>query len=201
MLLSNTRRILLTTIAVAAAACVAAPRRLAAASPDTGENITFTATGTFAASAVSGDDQFKLAGQPFTIKVVTNSAASPAKHGPNWAAYDNLEMTGTIFSGLLPPNSPVNIKSLKAVITLTVGSTQDIVQVAFPVRVIGIGLEVSARIVLPGGTLSNDRIHPFASAALDAANTAVTYKNSTAATVLAVATGTLVGKAPAGGAE
>jgi hypothetical protein len=200
MLLLNTRKILLATIAVAAAACVAPPR-LAAASPDTGENVTFTATGTFAASAVSGADQFKLAGQQFTIKVVANSAALPAKHGSNWAAYDNLEMTGTIYSGLLPPNSPVNIKSLKAAITLTVGSTEDIVQVAFPVRVIGIGLEVNARIVLPGGTLSNDRIRPFAGVALDPANTAVTYNNSTAATVLAVDTGTLVGKAPAGGPE
>jgi hypothetical protein len=200
MLLSNTRKILFATIAVAAAACVAAPPRLAAASPDTGENITFTATGTFATPAVSGADQLRLAGQQFTLKVVANSAAAPVKHGSNWAAYDNLVLTGTVYSGLLPPNSPVNIKS-KAIITETIGATGDIFECTFPVRVVGIGLEIVARIVLPAGTLSNDRIHPFASVPLDPANTAVTYKNSTSATVLAVETGTLAGKAPAGGAE
>jgi hypothetical protein len=201
MFLSNTRRILFVTIAAAAVACLVAPPKLGAASPDKSARITYTATGTFATPAVSGADQLKLAGQQFTISIVADSSLKPKKHGPNWTIFDPLKMTGTIYSGLLPPNSPVNIASKKAILAQIVSTSEDIFETGFPVRVVGIDIEAIAHIVLPGGTLTNDLIRPFASVSLDPTNTTVTYKNATASTVLTVASGTIVGALPAGGEE
>jgi hypothetical protein len=194
---------LFVTIAAAAVVCLAAPPKLAAASPDKSARITYTATGTFATPAVSGADQLKLAGQQFTINIVADSSLKPKKHGPNWTIFEPLKMTGTIYSGLLPPNSPVNIASKKAIVAQIVSTSEDIFETGFPVRVVGIDIEAIAHIGLPGGTLTNDLIRPFASVALDPdpTNTWVTYKNATASTVLAVASGTIVGALPAGGEE
>lgn len=191
------RKISSVTIAALAAFCLAAPHRLAAASPDNSANITFTAQGTFATTAVSGSDQLKLAGQPFTISIVANSSLKPSRHGRNWAQFDALTMQGTIYTGLVP-NQPIAIASKKAVIAQIVSVSKDIFQAGFPVQVIGIKLEAVAYITLPGGTMINDLIRPFASVPLDPTNATITYKDATASTVLAVQSGTIVAALPTG---
>jgi hypothetical protein len=74
-------------IAAAATFCLTASDKLVAATPDTAPNITYTATGTFDTVVISGADVFKLAGEPFSISVVVNAAATPSSHGSQWAKY------------------------------------------------------------------------------------------------------------------
>lgn len=195
----NLRRILFVTITAAVVCCLAVPARLASASPAKSANVTFTATGTFAASPVSGADQLKLSGQPFTITVVGNSSLKPIQHGRNWAIFKPLQMTGTVYSALIPGEA-VPITSTTAAIDQTVGATEDIFQSGFPVTVVGIALTVRSHITLPGGTLSTALLRPFSSVALDSTSTTVTYSDTTNSTVLAVQTGTLVATLPSGGA-
>ena len=183
----NVRRILSATMAAAA---LAAPGIVAAASPDKGANITFTASGTFASTPVSGADTLKLAGQPFTISIVGNSSKTPTKHGRNWAVFNPLNMTGTVNSGLIP-NSPIPISATTASLEQSVGASEDIFKAGFPVTVVGIALQVKAYLTLPGGTLTTPLLRPFSSVPLSSAAT-VTYSNSSAATVLGVDTGTIV---------
>jgi hypothetical protein len=187
-------------IAAVAVSSLVTPQSLAAAGPDTGEAVTFTAQGTFAATPVSGNDTLQLAGQPFTITIVARSSKLPTEHGRNSAIFSPLKMTGTVYSGL-EPNEPIPISSSKAVIAQVVGASQDIFQAGFPYKILGIDLEAVAYITMPGGTLSTALIRPFSSVALDPTNATITYSNNTAATVLAVQSGTLTATAPAGGAE
>lgn len=195
----NAHKMLSITVAAAAACCLAAPPRLSAASPDKGADITFTATGTFAATPVSGADTLKLAGQPFTIAVVGSSSKKPTKHGRNWAVFNPLQMTGTVYSGLIP-NQAIPISATTSTIEQTVGASEDIFKTAFPVVVIGIALQVKAYIPLAGGTLSTALLRPFSSVALSSTAT-VTYSNSTAATELAIESGTLVATVPTGAGQ
>jgi hypothetical protein len=193
----NEHKILPVAVALAAICCLAAPSRLGAAAPDQGADITFSATGTFASAPVSGADTLKLAGQPFTISVVGSSSKKPTKHGRNWAVFNPLSMTGTVYSGLIP-NQPIAIAATTSTIEQTVGASEDVFKTAFPVVVIGIALQVKAYIPLPGGTLEKALLRPFSSVTLDTSAT-VTYSNSTAATVLAIQSGTLVATLPTGG--
>jgi len=183
-------------IAVAVISCWAIPQRLPAAGPDSGTKVTFAVTnGTFAASPVSGADSLKLAGQQFSIKVVGNSSMVPVKHGRNWAIFKPLTMTGTVYSQLVP-GTAIPIKSNAVELHQTAGANEDKFIVTFPVKVLGIALTVTADIVLPGGTMTKPLIRPFPNVTLDPTNATVTYANSTAATVLAVQTGTLTATVP-----
>src|SRR6516164_11529325 len=74
----------------------------AQATAATAPNVTYSATGTFSATPVSGQDVFKLAGNPFTITIVANAATVPTSHGAKWAKYTNLTMSGAVTSGLFP---------------------------------------------------------------------------------------------------
>jgi len=206
------RNILTVTVAVAAVSGLAAPRRLAAATPDTGAgaNITFTATGIFGSTPLSGADTLLLRGQQFTITVVGNSSLVPTTHGRNWAIFTDLVMNGTVYSGLIP-NQPYPISSTTAAIDQTVGASEDIFQSGFPATVADIPLTIRAYFILPGGTLSKPFLRPFASVPLgpNPAGTCtevptpptctyVTYSNVTATTALTVQIGTLVATLPAG---
>jgi hypothetical protein len=188
----DARKLLTTTIAAAAIACMAAPPRLAAASPDTTTTTTviYKATGTFATPAVSGSDQLQLAGNPFTIFVFGNPSAKPSQTGANWAMFQPLTVTGTVYVGAVASNEPIGSK--KASIELAKGASEDIVQLGFPFTPPLVGaLMIRTKITLPAGTLSTVLIHPFASVSLDPTNATVTYANSTESTVLNVETGTL----------
>jgi len=183
--------------------CLAAPMRLAAAIPDAGANITFTASGTFASSPVNGLDGLMLSGQQFTISVVGNSSLVPIQHGKNWAIFKPLQMNGTIYSGL-QPGLAVPISSTSAAIEQAFAATKDIFQAGFPQPAGTFGgdvpaLTVRAFITLPAGTLATALLRPFASVALDTTNATITYASTTASTVLAVQSGTLVATKSAGG--
>jgi hypothetical protein len=198
----NVRKVLSVTVAVAAMFCLAAPMRLAAANPDAGANITFTASGTFAASPVSGADGLLLSGLPFTISVVGNSSMVPIQHGKNWAIFKPLQMNGTIYSAL-EPGQPLTISSTTAAVEQAFAATKDIFQAGFPIPAGTFpnvpALTVRAFITLPPGTLATALLRPFASVALDPTNATITYASTTASTVLAVQSGTLVATKPAGG--
>jgi hypothetical protein len=187
----NLRKTLFVTILAAVGCCLAGEVRSASASSDTSAKVIFTASGTFAASPVSGEDQLKLSGQPFTITVVGLSSLRPSQHDRNWALFQPLQMTGTVYSELIPGQA-VSINSTTAAIDQAVGASEDIFQSGFPVTVVGIALTVRSHISLPGGTLSTALLRPFSSVALDSTNSTVTYSNSTNSTVLAVQNGTLV---------
>jgi len=166
--------------------------------PDTGPNVTFTASGTFSTPQVSGNDTLKLAGEPFIINVVAVAGSTPVKHGRNWAVFSPLKMTGVVHSGLLGPQ-PVNIVSKGANILQMVSATEDPVKTSFPVKVVGISLTIQAQFILPAGTLAKPLIQTFAGVALSPANTTVTYSNGTDSTTLTIASGTLVATASSGG--
>ena len=178
------------TIVAAALFLLPMPQKLAAAEPETGYPVTFTASGTFTATPLSGADTLKLSGQPFTITLVGNSAAVPGKHGQNWAAFPSLTMNGTVYSALLP-NEPIAVGPATATLQQFIGAKEDILKSSFPVVVVGIALNIDAYLTVPGGTLTTALIHPFPSTAINSDAT-VTYSDTSAATVLGIQSGTLV---------
>jgi hypothetical protein len=169
--------------------------QLFAASPNAGEQVTLTASGTFNPVPISGADTLKLAGEPFTISLVGNSSMKPINHGMNWAVYDGLTMNGTVHSGLLG-TTPIPIQSKAAALEQTVGADQDILQAVFPVTVLGTALTVKARLILPGGTLANPFIRPFPSTAITVTDSSVSYSDTSASTVLGILDGTVVATVP-----
>lgn len=160
----------------------------AAAAPD----VIYTAFGTFAAPALSGQDRLCLAGQPFTISIVANEALKPTKHNATSALYTNLSMQGTVSSCLLP-GPPLSISSSIASIGLRVGANgqPDELQISFPLSAVSAQLTVSAPVIMPAGTISTPAIMPFTNPVTLSANATVTYADSYASTTLGIAVGTL----------
>jgi len=179
-------------IAIALVGCCAVPG-IAATAPI----ITYTATGTFASPATSGSDTLKLAGEPFAVTISVSADTAPFKHGPNWAAFDRLKLTGTVHSGLLG-STPVNIGSGEASIIQAFDPGQyDLFIMEAPIKVVGISLTIKAVIVMPFGTFSKPLLQPFASPlALAPGNATVTYSDSTNTTVLSIQGGTLTATIP-----
>ena len=169
--------------------------QLFAASPNAGEQVTLTASGTFNPVPISGADTLKLAGEPFTISVIGNSSMTPINHGMNWGIYDVLTMTGTVHSGLLG-TTPIPIHSKAAALEQSVSTGEDILQAVFPVTVLGTALTVKARLILPGGTLANPFVRPFPSTAITVTGSTVSYSDTTASTVLGIQDGTAVATVP-----
>jgi hypothetical protein len=188
------RKMLPVAIAAAVVGCFAVPGNLSAA---TGEIVTFTASGTFSTPATSGSDTLKLAGEPFSVTISASTATPPYKHGPNWAAFHQLKLTGTVHSGLLG-TSPISIASGEASIIQAFAPTQyDLFTMEAPVQVVGIALTIKAVIVLPYGTfVQNPLLQPFSAIALAPGNATMTYSDSSADTVLGIATGSLSGTVP-----
>ncbi len=153
-------------------------------------NVTFTASGTFAATPLSGNDTLKLANEPFTISVIANAAAVPVNHGPNWAVFSPLKMTGTVHSGLLGP-TPVAIASLASSIEQLVGPSFDEFVFGIPVKIVGINLTIRATILAPPGTIPNQLIHIFNPVSLSPGTATVVYSDGYNQTSLAIASGTL----------
>lgn len=173
---------------------------LLAAEPATAPNVQYTATGTFASPAVKGNDLFQLAGQTFTVNVVANEALKPTKFTKKSAEYDNLAVSGTFNSGLLPGQPQMIPPGTLANISLQVTTKADAVQFTFPINVLGLPITFSGRILMPAGTISNPAIRPFtAPVTITPASAAISYSCSSAcpppytgaATTLAVGSGTL----------
>jgi len=189
---------LVTTIAVALVFCFAIPDKLGATAPI----VTFTASGTFASTPTSGSDQLKLSGEPFEVSISVSEATAPFKHGPNWAAFNKLKLTGAVHSGL-PGATPVTIGSGEATIIQAFDPGQyDTFTMEAPIKVVGISLTIKAVIVMPFGTFKNPLLQPFGSpVALAPGNATMTYSDGTSSTVLAIQTGALTATIPAGGPE
>lgn len=184
----------LTTVA-AAAICFAVSHEAVAA---TAPVITYTASGTFASTPASGADTLKMAGEPFTVTITASSAAQPYKHGPNWAAYHRLTLTGSVHSGLLGP-TPVNIASSEASIIQAYSPGQfDQFTMEAPVKVVGISLTIKAIILMPFGTITNQLLQPFIPVTLAPGNATVTYSDGSNVTVLPIEIGTLTATVPSG---
>jgi hypothetical protein len=159
--------------------------------------ITYTASGTFASTPTSGADTLKLAGEPFIVSISVSSSTKPDKHGSNWASYNRLKLTGVVHSGLLGAE-PVNIASGEASITQTIDpGVEDQFVMQAPVKVVGISLQIKAVIEMPYGTIPHFLLAPFAApVTMTPSNATLTYSDSTAATVLAIQSGTLTGTLP-----
>jgi hypothetical protein len=160
--------------------------------------VTFTASGTFASPQTSGVDTLKLAGETFSVTIAVGTATAPFKHGSNWAAYNQLKLTGVVHSGLLG-STPVNISSAEASIIQAIDPGKyDIFTMEAPIRVVGIGLVIKAIVVMPFGTIPKTLLHPFAApVAMTPTNATVTYADAGNSTVLAVAKGVLTATIPA----
>ncbi len=173
------------TLAVSAVmAWFAVSSNLAAAT--TAPNVTYKASGVFANPPVSGTDEFRLAGEPFSMSVVANAALTPTRHGAQWAQYNDLSMTGTVQSGLVP--TPIAIANSTTDILLATGNPNvDFFELGSPILVVGLKMTVSARISMPKGTIANALIHPFtAPVTLTPANALMTYTYGTVSATLGI---------------
>jgi hypothetical protein len=177
-------------IMFAAGCWMAAPPATHAQIPNA-PNVLYTATGTFSTPQVSGSDSFRLAGEPFNITVIANSATVPHQHGAGWADYTGLRLKGTVHSALIPTGVPINSNYTFMVLALG-NPNYDVFQLQAPVIVIKQTVTITATIHLPLGTITKWTIHPFtAPVSMDATNATVTYSNAGNATTLTVASGTL----------
>lgn len=184
-------------VAVAAICCLPVPQKLVAATaPNTAPNITYTASGTFAAAATTGNDSLKLAGEPFAVTITINASTRPSQSGGNWAAYNKLKLTGTVHSGLIGP-TPVNIASGEASIIQAIAPGQyDLFTMEAPIKVVGISLTIKAQIVMPLGTITKPLINPFKTVALAPGNASLTYSDGTNTSVLPMQSGALSATIP-----
>jgi hypothetical protein len=139
---------------------------------------------------------FQLAGEPFSISVVANAASVPKTHGPQWAVYVGLKMTGTVHSRLLP--TPVPIANDATSIALATGNPNlDIFKLGSPIRAASLTIHITADVAMPKGTIPNAHVHPFAApVTMSAGNATMTYSDGTTATTLAM-NGTLNATIPA----
>jgi len=174
--------------------CVAFAGVLAAQAP----TITYNANGQFSTPAVNGQDEFKLAGEPFNINVMASAATPPTKNGAQWAEFTNLAMNGTVHTGLEP--TPFNFSGNKANLELAVGNpAYDVFFLGTPIKVISLQISLIAEIKMPFGTITKPLIHPFnAPVTLSPSITQVVYSDGTNNTTLTIAQGTLNATCPTG---
>jgi hypothetical protein len=184
-----------------AASWLAVLSQLLGQSPNTTPNVIYTASGTFATPQISGDDTFRLAGEPFRVTVIANTATVPHAHGAGWADYTGLRMQGTVHSGLDPTGVPLT--SRYTFMALALGNPNyDLYQLQAPVIVIKQKVTISANIQMPFGTIAKWTIHPFSAPVTltnNPSNATVTYVNGTDSTTLQVASGTLTAAYPTKG--
>jgi hypothetical protein len=182
-------------IAVAAiTASLAASGQVAQAA--TAPNVTYTASGRFSRTLVSGSDIYKLAGEPFSLSVVANESIVPHSHAAGYATYTGLKATGTVVSALIP-QSRVPLGSTHTFMDLQLGNpSHDVIELIIPVTVIKQNVTITAKISMPHGTITKWTINPFNSTVtLSVSNATVTYADGTNSTTLSIASGTLTAKA------
>jgi len=153
--------------------------------------VTYTAQGSFG-SVISGMDSFRLANEPFIINVVANDAQLTKTHGPTYADYGPLQLTGQVSSQLMP--TPIIISNHATFLLMTNGGyyNYDLFEIATKVNILAISLNITAVIHLPKGTLTSIRNHPFGPVALTPDMATMTYSDGTNSTTLGI-NGTLVG--------
>jgi len=191
------QKTLTTALMVAAIGFVTIPDQMAAATTTSaGAMITYTASGTFAATALNGADTLKLAGEPFAVTISVSSSTKPTKSGSNWDLYTKLKLTGQVHSGLLG-STPVTIASGGASIEQFINPGQnDLFTMAAPIKVVGLSLTIKANITMPVNTITKPLLHPFNAVTLAPGNATVVYSDGTTSTTLAIQTGTLTATIP-----
>ena len=135
--------------------CLAGVQLAWATAPD----VKYYCTGTFSSPAMTGEDIFQLAGRPFTVSIVVNTATAPTGYGTGWARYTKLTMNGTVQSKLFP--TPIAISSTSTSIQLSIGPQADTFTLYAPIKVIGLNLSITSSVQLPVGTITQLLIHPF----------------------------------------
>jgi len=186
------KKMRLVAVAAVVAAGGAGAGRVYAASASTTPSVTYTASGRFSPTVASGNDIFKLAGEPFHISLAVSEATAPHTHGTGWATYTSLSAKGTVTSSLIP-QSPVPLSSTHAFMALALGNPKyDVVELIVPVVVVKEKITITAKITAPHGSFTKWTIAPFSSTVkLSAANATVTYANGADSTTLAIASGSL----------
>ncbi len=126
-------------------------------------NVTYTATGTFATPAVSGEDVLGLAGQPFTITFVLNEATKPTRHSDTIAEYTNISATLTGRLDAFGAPGEYNYVQTGVSLFLVVGGAgkPDGAFVQFPLSPTGLPVTVTAKAAMPAGTITTPAIRPF----------------------------------------
>jgi hypothetical protein len=188
------RRTLSITIAAAAIGCLAVSSTLAAATAN--PIITYTASGTFASTPVSGEDQLELAGEPFTVSIAVSANTVPFQHGVNYCAYDKLTLKGVVHAGILG-TTPEDIASNEATLIQAVDpGVKNLFTMEAPIKVVNFIVTIKAVIVLPADTISKPLLYPFGSVTLAPTNATVTVAYNGENTVLAIQSGTLTATLP-----
>jgi hypothetical protein len=156
-------------------------------------SVTYTGSGVFANPADKGNDLLELAGQQFTLSVTVSEAAKPIHQSPTYAIYGKVPVTGTVYSALLPGEAIPLTAGTVGNFELSVGATgePDTLWFTFTQVVIGVNLKITCRVFMPHGTITTPQIVPFATVTLGSDNGMVSYSDTTAATVLGFASGTL----------
>lgn len=154
---------------------------LSAATP----TITYYALGAFDTVPQSGNDVFRLAGEPFSITIDANDSQLSSFHGPTYAGYTYLEMIGTIHSALLP--TPITISNRTSWIVMANGNpSYDLFVLGTQLKIIGLTLKISANLTLPEGSLTTVRNHAFSNITLTPDMATMTYTDGTTSTTLGI---------------
>jgi hypothetical protein len=187
------RKIQSTAIAAMAMCCFAAV--VTATEPD----VSYASAGIFATNVISGEDGLELAGQPFTLLFVVNEGTKPIRHSETTAEYNNILVDFTFASraGEVPQGFSATVT-----LVLQVGAPgqPDWFIVQFPFTYGGLPLIITAKIMMPAGTLAKPAIESFAApVTLTPSSGTVTYAcpacpppNTGKSTTLAIRAGALV---------
>ncbi|HUD98108.1 MAG TPA: hypothetical protein VMR62_00940 [Bryobacteraceae bacterium] len=188
------RRTLSITMAAAAIGCLAVSSRLVAAT--TNPIITYTASGTFASTPISGEDQLQLAGEPFTVSIAVSATTPPSQQGTSCCVYNKLTLKGVVHAGILG-TTPEDIASSEATIIQSVDpGVKNLFTMEAPIKVVDFIVTIKAVIVLPANALSKPLLYPFGSVTLAPTNATVTVAYNGENTVLAIQSGTLTATLP-----
>jgi len=136
--------------------------------------VTYEASGGFGTNVIKGQDAFKLGGQPFTIILYACEARQPSQTGPDYAAYADIAMKGTVKSALI--TTPYTIRPTPMTFILVKPSTgPDFVEVEGNLTVFGSLIFIHASIALPADTLTSTSIAPFTKVPIVTASSGFIY--------------------------
>jgi hypothetical protein len=168
----------------------------------TAPNVTYTASGTFG-TIVSGADDLKLSGEPYSITITANSAATPKKYGDDYAVYTPLTMSGSATTGLTGESEPIG--STTTALQMEITTTLNQFKAVMPIKILDLDLTVTAIVNLPVGTLKSLHPHPFtAPITMTPSMGTITYSGTcengsgTCSTELTLGNGTLNATIPSG---
>jgi len=139
-----------------------------------GQQIVYQAAGGFGSLVQKGQDNFKLAGNPFSITLYGCSTKTPVQTGPTYAVYTGIELTGQVTSTLYA--QPYSIKATPVTLIIVHPSTgDDSIQIKGTVVVFGDPVSIHGTVTLPQGTLTSTSIAPFSQTSIVTAKSAFIY--------------------------